>query len=163
RCVDRYQRTTTTLDPYRRQPPHTLICNRLLAALPVNQAATLLPHLSNVVFQPGDVLYEPGVNPSFAHFPTICFVSLPYLHRGGALVESAAVGTDGLAGVPPLLGSPPTHHAVVEVGGSAIRIPIEVFAERIAALPALRSVFDAYTHALLAQVAQTAACNTVHT
>ena len=27
----------------------------------------------------------------------------------------------------------------------------------------MRSVFDAYTHALLAQVAQTAACNTVHT
>jgi CRP-like cAMP-binding protein len=131
--------------------------------LPAEQAATLLAYFESVVFRPGDVLYAPGVHPPFASFPTGCFVSLQYVSRSGAPVEIAAVGTDGLVGVPSLLGSPPTHHAVVEVGGPAIRIPLEVLNERVGSLPALRSVFDAYTHALLTQVAQTAACNTVHT
>jgi hypothetical protein len=87
--------------------------------------------------------------------------AIPEPHR--CLGRDQVVGTDGLVGISPVLGSPPTHHAVVEVGGSAIRMPTQVFTEKIVALAPLRGVFHSYTHVMLSQIAQTSACNTVHT
>ena len=118
---------------------------------------------AGLVFVQSGASYKPGEPAPYVYFPASCFVSLQYLSRTGGAVEIAAVGTDGLVGVSSLLGSPSTHHAVIEVGGTAIRVPADVLTARIVELEPLRVMFHSYLHALLSQIAQRAACNAVHT
>ena len=148
--------------PGRRQRPHPFIENRLLATLPAEAAAKLLAHFESIALQPGDILYKPGERAPYVYFPASCLVSLQYLSRSGGAVEIAAVGTDGLVGVSSLLRSPSTHHAVIEVGGTAIRMPADVLAVQVVELEALRVMFHSYLHALLSHITQNAACNAVH-
>ena len=131
--------------------------------MPAETAAKLLAHFESIALRSGDILYKSGERARYVYFPASCFVSLQYLSRSGGAVEIAAVGTDGLVGVSSLLSSPSTDHAVIEVGGTAIRMPADVLTAQVVELEPLRVMFYSYLHALLSQIAQTAACNTLHT
>ena len=139
-----------------------LIENRLLATLPPEATAALLPHCERVSLRAGDVLYQPGRPAAHVWFPSSVFVSLEFRGRGGSIAELAVVGNDGLVGVPAMLGAAPTHHAVVHSAGQAIRLPVDVLKREQQSTAAVRAISDAYTHVLLIQVAQTSACKTLH-
>ena len=49
--------------------------NHLLAALPTAEFERLAAHLELVPMPLGDMLYEPGVQLSYAYFPTTAIVS----------------------------------------------------------------------------------------
>ena len=139
-----------------------LMENRLLATLPPEATAALLPYCERVSLRAGELLYQPGRLATHVYFPCSALVSIEFRGRDGSVAELAVVGSDGLVGTPALLGAISSHHAVVESAGQAVRIPVDLLKQQQRALPAVRAMCDAYTHALLIQVAQTSACKTLH-
>jgi CRP-like cAMP-binding protein len=137
--------------------------NRLLAALPAEDYARLLPDLEPVSLLVGDVVCEPGASMSHAIFPTTAIVSLQYVMENGASAEIAGVGREGLVGVPMFTGGETSpSRSVVQTGGAAWRLRQPVLLDEFNRGGALMRVLLRYTQALIAQMSLTAACNRRH-
>ncbi|WP_312897042.1 Crp/Fnr family transcriptional regulator [Microvirga soli] len=137
--------------------------NRFLAALDAEDFAVLEPHLEALVLPCGTVLYEPGDPISYTYFPHDAIVSLVDVMEDGRLAEVAMFGREGLFG---LLSAFVSREAfgryVVQIPGSASRVPLDAMHAAIQAHPALQRQVLAYNEALLAQAYHTVACNAVH-
>ncbi|MEY2689389.1 MAG: hypothetical protein RL375_3588 [Pseudomonadota bacterium] len=147
-----------------RQPLHdSPSLNQLLACLPDAEFAGLLPQLEPVRLALGQMLYEPGQQLQHAYFPTGAVVSLYYVTRNGDAAASAAVGNEGMVGVPLFMGghSMPSS-AVVQTAGQAWRLERHLLAQAFLAAGLLHDLLLRYTLALISQVSQTAACNRHH-
>ena len=97
--------------------------NHLLAALMGAGSERLLSGLEMVTLKFGDVLYESESRIRYAYLPTTSIVSLVYMMEDGATDEIAAVGNEGIIGVPLFMGSDTTpSRAVVRCAGSAFRL-----------------------------------------
>ena len=97
--------------------------NHLLAALPDNDLACLLPFLELVPLLAGTVLYEPGEPMRYLYFPTNAIVSLLYVLDSGASAEIAVVGHEGVVGIAIFMGGGSTpSRAVVQSAGRALRM-----------------------------------------
>jgi Crp-like helix-turn-helix domain len=96
------------------------------------------------------------------YFPTGGVISLVTPLHGGAIVEVATIGNEGIVGVPlvPLGGL--GVRAIVQVAGHALRIDAAVFLEWCERNRAAQMLVDRYTQALFGQIAQAAACNRLH-
>jgi CRP-like cAMP-binding protein len=138
--------------------------NRLIAALPPDEAARWLPLLESVDMPLGSVLYESGGTLSHVYFPTTSIVSLLYVMENGASAEIAVVGNEGIVGVSLFMGGESTpSRAVVQSAGRAFRLKANSMkAEFDRAGPVLHLLLR-YTQALITQMAQTAVCNRHHT
>jgi CRP-like cAMP-binding protein len=111
----------------------------------------------------GDVLCEPGEQIAHVYFPARSVVSLLTLVDGHNALEVGLVGDEGMVGIPLALGvSVSPVRALVQGAGPALRMTTARFHKAFEASPALRRSLHRYTHALLAQVTQTAACNRFH-
>jgi len=75
--------------------PTDLRENRLLAALPQEDVARLLPHLEPVTWSLRTVLYEPDYAPAFLYFPTTAMVSLSSTPASGPTAATSIVGAKG--------------------------------------------------------------------
>src|ERR671933_660556 len=138
--------------------------NRLLAAMEPEDLARLQPHLELMQDLPsGTVLYESGERIQYAYFPHDCMVSLVAVMKDGGTVEMTVFGREAVFGlVSALVSREALGRYVVQIPGSASRIPVERLHEVIRTSPGLRELFWRYTEALLAQTFQTVACNAVH-
>src|SRR5215213_6060882 len=142
-------------------PPPTP--NRLLAALPPDEAAWLLPKLEPVQLRHAATLYALGEPIPHVYFPTTALVSLMIVLEDGKQVEMAAVGREGLAGLPVALGSDTDGHvAQVQIAGAALRMPADAFRAALGELAELRALLGCYALVLLTQAGQAAACNGLH-
>ncbi len=148
---------------HRLDAPQHRVQNQLLLALQAEEWARCVPHLQPLELRAGQVICEPDRIPGFAIFPTTAVVSLMYLTRDGASSEVAVVGHEGVVGVSLFMGGNATPgQAVVQSSGLAWRLSAQVLKTEIQrAGPALHLLLR-YTQALMAQVAQTAACNRHH-
>lgn len=137
--------------------------NQLLFALPDAAWLRWATELELVELPAGRVLSESGGTPEFVHFPTTAIVSLLYMTQDGGSVEIAVVGNDGVVGISLFMGGNATpSRAVVQSAGLAYRLPASVAKCEIdRGGPALAMLLR-YAQALIAQVAQTAACNRYH-
>jgi CRP-like cAMP-binding protein len=136
--------------------------NRILRLLPDVEYAWARAHLTRVQVCTGVVLAAPGEALPDVYFPETCVASLVSRTANGS-VEVGAVGNEGVVGVNVFLDADALPTEIRwQIGGEAWRIPGAVFAEGARSHPVLHQVLCRYTHALLAQVAQTAACNAVH-
>jgi CRP-like cAMP-binding protein len=144
-------------------PLETARQNHLLAALGADAWARLSPHLQCSELRAGQVIAEPARSPLFAIFPTTAIVSLMVHTRDGGTAEVAVVGHEGAVGLSLYMGGNVTPgQAVVQSEGLAWQLNSQVLKEETArAGPALHLLLR-YTQALMAQVAQTAACNRHH-
>jgi CRP-like cAMP-binding protein len=137
--------------------------NRFLAALDAEDFAVLEPHLEAVILPRGTMLYEPGDPIRYTYFPHDAIISLVDVMEDGRLAEVAIFGREGLFG---LLSAFVSREAfgryVVQVPGTASRVPLEHMHTAIQARPALQRQMLAYNEALLAQAYHTVACNAVH-
>jgi CRP-like cAMP-binding protein len=137
--------------------------NRLLAALEPEDFALLEAHLEIVELKRGQVLYETGDAIHDAYFPHDAMVSLVNVMEDGGTVEVGLFGCEGVLG---LLGALVTREAfgryIVQMSGTASRIPFEHLNEVRNACPNLRQLIMRYGEALLAQTFQTVSCNAVH-
>jgi CRP-like cAMP-binding protein len=137
--------------------------NHLLAALPDADWARWQPQLEAIELTLGQVLYESGRTQSHVFFPSTAIVSLLYVMEDGSSAEIAVVGKEGVVGVSLFLGGGSTpSRAVVQSAGHGWRMPAALMKDEFArSLPVMHLMLR-YTQALIAQMAQTAACNRHH-
>ncbi len=137
--------------------------NRLLAALPPDGLARLLPGLQPVELAFDATLHPAGGAVEAVLFPETGMVSLIATLDGGEQVEVGIAGREGLVGLPLVLGS---GHAItearVQVEGAALRMDAAAVRDEMGANPAFRGLLLRYTLAFQAQVTLTAACNARH-
>ena len=139
-----------------------LIPNRVLAALPRKEYQRLAAELEPVAVVFGDRLYEPGGPMRHAYFPGNSVVSLISQIGPGKAAEVGLVGHEGMIGVPMALGiGNSSLLAVVQGTGTALRIKAANF-RKLCGMPGLQHEMFRFTHLLMSQVAQTAACNRFH-
>lgn len=137
--------------------------NHLLASLPRKSYRDLLPGLAAVKLVFGDVLYENGDRIREVYFPGKSVVSLLTVVDGRNALEVGLVGPEGMVGIPLALGMPTSPvRALVQGAGDAMRMSTASFRKAYEANPPLRRELHRYTHALMAQITQTAACNRFH-
>ena len=138
--------------------------NRLLARLPPEEMARILPHLRRVSFALGEVIYESGGRQSYIYFPTTAIISLLYLMENGASAEMGMAGKEGLVGVALYMGGETVpNRAVVQSAGAALRMKTQVLQGEFARGGAFQRLLLRYTQALMTQMSQTAVCNRLHT
>jgi CRP-like cAMP-binding protein len=134
--------------------------NRLLDALPEDTWQRLCPDLASVAMPAGQVLHGPGLAMENAYFPATAIVSKFYLMADGSSSGVALVGPEGMVGLSLILGgeSSPDQAQVLR-GGHGWRVPARALHEEFERGAALAKLLLAYTHSLLSQTMETAACN----
>jgi CRP-like cAMP-binding protein len=147
------------MSPGKKSEPVT---NRLLAALPKKEYRRLLPALEPVTLTFGDILFEPGDRLRHVYFPVNSVVSLLTAVGDRKHLEVGIVGNDGMAGLPVFMGiNKSRSRGLVQGAGDAVRMTAAALDEGVGG-GALRKLLHRYTHALLTQISQTAACNRFH-
>jgi CRP-like cAMP-binding protein len=139
------------------------ISNLLLAALPRKSYAELLPGLTPVALTFGAVLYEPRQAIDHVYFPVDSMVSLLTLVEDRLALEVGLVGPEGVVGAPLALGVARSPvRALVQGGGSAMRMSAAAFRRALKRSAPLQSGLLRYVDTLMSQITQTAACNRFH-
>ena len=143
--------------------PHTPNQNHLLAALPAEDYARVLPHLELIAMPLGWALYESGGRLGHIYFPTTSIVSLLYVLESGASAEIAITGNEGLVGISLFMGGESTsNRAVVQSAGNGYRLKASILKKEFALGGELQHLALRFTQALITQMAQTAVCNRHH-
>src|SRR6202161_1262228 len=137
--------------------------NRLLASIPPKQYQRLRAQLEPVTLIFGQVLYQPGKAIRHVYFPVDCLISLLTAVDKRRTLEVGMVGNEGMAGMPFILGVDVSGvRALVQGGGHALRVSSARFRIAFDRDRPLQQALFRYTHALMAQISQTAACNRFH-
>lgn len=137
--------------------------NRLLATLPREEYARLLPHLETVSLPFEQVLYESRQLIEHVYFPNHGVVSLLTILEDGTAAEVGLVGSEGMVGLPLFLGVDTAPlRSIVQAPGDALRMQADVFKDLINSVTPFHGLLQRYTHALMIQTAQSAACNNYH-
>lgn len=143
--------------------PRAPASNRLLAALPKKEYQRLLPELEQVAMPFAKVIYEPGARIRHVYFPNESIVSLLAEVADRSTLEIGLIGNEGMAGISAFMGvetSP--HHAIVQGAGTAGRMTAAALRKETSRMGSLHRLLHLYTHSLLTQVSQSAACNRFH-
>jgi CRP-like cAMP-binding protein len=137
--------------------------NRLLAMLPAEVYERLSPSLSLVHLTTGQVLAMEGVALTFGYFPIDAVSSIMIYGDDGDSLEVGLIGSEGMINTATFLsdGVGPGE-IVVQRSGDALRMSAVALREAFETIPALRSVLLRYTQGFIAQVAQSCACNSMH-
>ncbi len=139
------------------------IRNKLLAALPKTEYQRLLPQLEPVSLSFKQLLYECNAPIDYVYFLNNCVVSLIRIMEDGGVVEVATIGNEGMAGLPVLLGANHSpNETFVQVPGDALRMKADVFRSEVAPGSPLHNLLLRYTQALMNMLAQSVACNRLH-
>ena len=147
--------TTMTL----RGPP----ANRLLAALPKKEYQRLLPKLELVTLSFGDILYEPEDVITHVHFPNDSIISLLSAVAERSTLEVGMVGNEGMAGISVFMGVDVSRNQfLVQGAGTAVRMKAEALGNGFNHLSSLHRLLHRYSHSLMTQISQAAACNRFH-
>src|SRR5476649_990050 len=113
--------------------PHDPRQNHLLAALPADDYARLLPDLELIAMPLGWAVYESGGHMGYLYFPTTCIVSLLYVMENGSSAEIAITGNEGLVGISLFMGGDSTpSRAVVQSAGKGYRLKASVLKREFA-------------------------------
>ena len=137
--------------------------NIVLGSIPARELSRLWPNLEPVTLDFGEVLYRPGERIRHVYFPTDCLISLLTVVDKNRSLEVGMVGSEGMAGMPFILGVGLSGvHALVQGGGTALRMESAAFRKEFDRNVGLQQALYRYTYALMAQISQTAACNRFH-
>jgi CRP-like cAMP-binding protein len=139
------------------------IRNRLLAALPGPDFERLEKAGEPIALRFDQVISEPGERIRHVYFPFDSYISLAASTDGRASLEVGLVGSEGMLGLPLLLGiATSPQRAVVRGPGSALRLTAAAFQRELADSAVLHRALNRYLYALMAQLGQTAACTRFH-
>ena len=143
--------------------PPVEVKNKLLAALPPELLARLMPRMQSVALTTRDSLMVPDAPVEAVWFVESGFVSLVTSLEEGTQAEVGLIGREGMVGLPLITGVDSSFvEAFVQGDGSALRMDARVFRAAIDEEPALRTLLLRYLEAMNSQVSQTAACNGRH-
>lgn len=139
------------------------ISNRILNALPADELERIWPRLEKVDLATKTVLIAPEHIVESVHFVEAGIVSMVSTLEDGTRIEVGMVGSEGMVGLPVLLGSGTSPwEAMVQVDGLALRMSAAAFRSALAELPSLMGLLLRYLDAVQSQIAQSAACNGRH-
>ena len=142
---------------------HTPRQNQLLAALPPEDYARLLPALQPVPLPVGWTVHNAGDREKYLYFPTAGIVSRFYVMEDGASAHFALTGSEGAIGVASFLGGQSTpSQAVVLSAGHAYRLGAHLLKNEFEHDGLLPQLLLRYIQALIAQTGQVAVCNRHH-
>src|SRR5579884_3356872 len=136
--------------------------NRVLEALPARDRRLLSMQFTEVNLPRGTVLFEAGTTPEYVYFPIGAMVSYLSSTADGQSIEVGLVGNEGVVGIATIFGNVAAFRAVVQIGGSCLRISRVGLKREFHRSDAIREVLLEYANALLVQIAQTAVCNKFH-
>ena len=137
--------------------------NRILSALPHEELTNLVPHLEEVSLEKGETVYLTGDKIKHAYFPKNGLLSLVFTTETGSTVEVASVGSEGVVGLPVILGSHMTPYEVtVQFTTEAWKIRATRLQEEFDKGKTLHEFLLRYLNVLIAQIAQSSICNRFH-
>jgi CRP-like cAMP-binding protein len=137
--------------------------NHLLRGLDSREIDIIRPHLVDVQLQTGDVIAEAGQSAEWVYFPTGGVLSLVGATEGGATVEVAIVGREGVASVSAVLGRNRLPFRIVtQVSGSALRASTEMIQRSLKDCGQFHDRLLSYSESVIFQVGQSAICNRFH-
>lgn len=137
--------------------------NCLLETLPLVARRRLSAIAEKIDLVRGELLDERSRRCACMYFPTHGFISLMATLGGKPVVQVCMIGREGMWGqeLAFCAGNEPMHARVLG-SGAAWRIEARAFSEVISHSGALRRCMDRYLHALIAQLASSAACLGFH-
>lgn len=137
--------------------------NRLLASLSQEIYQQLLPHLEPVTLESQQILYQAGEPISHVYFPQRSLISLTNLLSDGSTLEVGLVGSEGLVGIPVILGGDRSpQQAIVQIGDQAIRLRSQVLQDTFKQHRGFQISLLQYVQAVFLQMCQLAACHRFH-
>ena len=143
--------------------PAPQIANRLLAALPAKEYQRLLPKLTEIPLNYAENIYEPGEIIRQVYFPLSGIISLLAAVGDHSTLEVGIVGCEGMIGLPIFLGvKTSNNHALVQGTGLAMIMNATDFHKECSNGNALPRLLHRFTHSLLTQISQSAACYRFH-
>jgi len=153
-----------TLPTADRPPPFPLVHNRLLAALPADEYARIAATLDVIPLTLKDFLHTPGDPIQYVYFPGGGFVSMVTVLADGRMVEIATVGREGMVGVSAMWGDIRTTSATMVQGETetCYRMAVDDFRREIQRHGRFAALTASFSQALFGFVAQSTACNAVH-
>jgi CRP-like cAMP-binding protein len=143
--------------------PDTPVQNRLLRALPRAVFERLAGRLRLVAMARGTQIDRPDGPIQHLYFVNRGFVSMVKTMHDGRSVEVGGIGIEGVTDPHCLFGiDTAILDTVVQIPGEAFRIRRDILKEEVERDAEVRDLFADYARFLLAQIAQTAACNRLH-
>lgn len=143
--------------------PHALGENQLLAALPPDEQQRFLALATIKPLKLRDILYRPDSPLEYVYFPRSAVLSTIMVMADGQAAEVAAVGFEGMVGVPAFLGAENSSVQVIcQIPGDVVRMPVSAFRDEIHRGGQLQGVVLRYTRYLLDSIARIVACNILH-
>jgi CRP-like cAMP-binding protein len=137
--------------------------NLWIAALDPADRQRIEPHLRAKAFAQGQTLYDAGEAVDEIWFPMKGVVSLMTILDDDRMIETAAIGREGLVGVTcGPLNARASSRAISQTEGVAACCPSTVFADALGKSEPMRMALAKFTESLFAQVQQAAACNAQH-
>jgi CRP-like cAMP-binding protein len=137
--------------------------NHLLAVLPPGEYVQLRPLLSTVRLPARTRIVEPNRRMDAVYFPLDAVVSMWASGEAGETVEVGSIGCEGMVGLAVFFGGIQSTSGVrVQIAGDAERLEAGAFQREASRLPTLQRLLHLYAQALMSQLAQSTACNRLH-
>ena len=138
--------------------------NKILAALPHDELARILPHVVSVQLEKGEVVYLPGDRIRYVYFPSDGVLSLRCTCSSGATVEVAMLGNEGIVGLPVIRNKDLMPYEVTaQIRTPAYRIRAEQVQEEFNKGGVLQRGMLLYLNMLIAEISQSSVCYRFHT
>jgi CRP-like cAMP-binding protein len=141
------------------------LVNHLLAHLPPSEWEMLKEHATVVTLKHAALMFvdkEPG---DFTYFPLTCIVSMIAEMANGDECEYGCIGREGMLGLQLALGAQPLRgRALCQLEGEAVLFDGSILRKLTAsgAAPELHRLLLRYAQATINVLAQSAACNALH-
>jgi CRP-like cAMP-binding protein len=138
--------------------------NRFLMALPAEVSHRLARQLEPLALPRGTVLAHSGALAGNLYFPDRGLVSLVKIMGDGRTAEVGFVGIEGIVGVAALLGmEQAAFETIVQLEGAGRSIETSALRAEMEQSPVLKELVLRNMYYSVNQIAQTAACNRLHT
>jgi CRP-like cAMP-binding protein len=137
--------------------------NRLLLALPPDVLDRLQPELEHVPCEREQILVDADTSLDHIYFPDSGVISVVAVYANGDIIEMANIGREGCSGLQAVFRAKMSSvRFLVQIPGSAIKMPAATFTRAMDTMPAFRELMFAYVQAFLEQVLVSGACNGAH-
>lgn len=147
-----------------RQGDDAEIENRVLSGLSAAALKQILPYMKRVELRRRHVIYRTDEPIDKIYFVNRGLISMIATMKDGRTVEINAVGIEGAVGIHALFGIPTaTLECIVQLSGSAICFDSRYLNAEVAKNPIFENLLQRYRQLAIRQIAQTAACNRLHT
>ena len=137
--------------------------NRILDGLPVGEYELIAQSLEAKDLYLGDAIAQAGEAITHLHFPVTGAISIVNQQDNGRIVEVTVIGREGCSGATVVQGSETSPSvALVQVGGTAIDLPVSAVSQHPDQLPYLTKALTRYSLLLYRHSVISVGCSQFH-